>query len=259
MSSEDEGGGANWMDTYGDLVTLLLCFFVLLFSFSSVDARKWEALVGAFSGSTAVVIPGMTPEQAIEKPITLLSRTTGDLILKENSTGSDPEANPDDYTNRLAWLNLQELERSIREYMAIHNLDIQIITDRDRYIITMRIGSNVLFNSGEADLLPEALPVLDSAVETLIENRNRYVMVNIEGHTDNVPINTERYPDNWALSASRAVNTLRYIVEKDVIALNQLSAVGYGEYHPVESNETPEGRASNRRVDFVIQGVTEFD
>jgi chemotaxis protein MotB len=123
----------------------------------------------------------------------------------------------------------------------------------------MRIGSNVLFNSGEADLLPEALPVLDSAIETLVENRNRYVMVNIEGHTDNVPISTERYPDNWALSASRAVNTLRYIVEKEVVELNQLSAVGYGEYHPVGTNETPEGRAANRRVDFVIQGVTEFD
>jgi chemotaxis protein MotB len=260
-SSEDEGGGANWMDTYGDLVTLLLCFFVLLFSFSSVDAKKWEALVGAFSGTTAISIPSLSPEMIIEKPIQLISRSEGDITTSEGEDKENVGDEPEDaeYVNKEAYDNLLELEASIKEFLSIHNLSVKIITDRDTYTITLRVGSNVFFNSGDADLLPEALPILDAMSDMLLANERRFVLVEIEGHTDNVPINTPRYSDNWDLSVSRAANTLRYILEKDILAPYKLSATGYAEFHPVETNETSEGRAANRRVDFIIQGVTEFD
>ncbi|MDR1589095.1 MAG: OmpA family protein [Oscillospiraceae bacterium] len=262
-SGGDEGGGANWMDTYGDLVTLLLCFFVLLFSFSSVDAKKWEALVGAFSGTTAIAIPSLSPEQVIEKPIELIARTSGDLIMKDEEE-SNPQGDGEtegnyDYMNEDAYLNLLKLEENINDFFDQNGLAFDVIPDRDTFTITVRIGSNVFFNSGEAELLPDALPVLDKLTELLAANDSRYVLLTIEGHTDNVPINTSRYPTNWELSALRAVNTLRYVLDKDVIQPGKLSAMGYGEHHPVETNETTEGRASNRRVDFVIQGVTEFD
>jgi chemotaxis protein MotB len=263
-ASEDEGGGANWMDTYGDLVTLLLCFFVLLFSFSSVDAKKWEALVGAFSGTTAISIPSLDPEMIIEKPITLISRTAGDLPIGEKGgdddpSGSDGNNGEGEYTNEEAYQNWIVLMDAIRGFLATNQLDIQLVGDVDRYIAIMRVGSNIFFNSGEADLLPESLPVIDKLVELLEEIEQQYVLVTIEGHTDNVPINTARYPSNWELSVSRAVNTLHYIADKDVLDPDKMSATGYSEYHPVETNETAEGRAANRRVDFVIQGVTEFD
>jgi chemotaxis protein MotB len=256
-ASEDEGGGANWMDTYGDLVTLLLCFFVLLFSFSSVDAKKWEALVGAFSGSTAIAIPGLTPEQVIEKPISLIARTAGDLIMKDPEGGETPGEG--EYENRNAYQNWIELQKEINEFLTANQLSIQMIGDRDRYTVTLRVGSNIFFNSGDADLLEDAPPVLDKLAELLAENEDRFVMVTIEGHTDNVPINTERYPSNWELSSFRAVNTLHYIADKDLINPDKLSAIGYSEYHPAETNGTEAGKAANRRVDFVIQGVTEFN
>jgi chemotaxis protein MotB len=264
-ASEDEGGGANWMDTYGDLVTLLLCFFVLLFSFSSVDAKKWEALVGAFSGTTAISIPALTPDMIIEKPITLLARTSGDLIMKDLVGQEDPSDDDDgndgegEYANEEAYQNWITLMDNIEGFLLANQLDIQLVGDRDRYIAIMRVGSNIFFNSGEADLLPESLPVLDKLVELLDDNKQLYVMVTIEGHTDSVPINTARYPSNWELSTSRAVNTLHYIADKDLLDPDKMSTTGYSEYHPVETNETAEGRAANRRVDFVIQGVTEFD
>ncbi|MDR2357202.1 MAG: OmpA family protein [Oscillospiraceae bacterium] len=258
-SGGDEGGGANWMDTYGDLVTLLLCFFVLLFSFSSIDAKKWEALVGAFSGTTAITIPSLSPDIVMEKPIQLISRTTGEKITSEappEDPGSESSAS---YENRKAYENLLELEASINEFLSVHDLSVRIITDRDTFTITLRVGSNVFFNSGESDLLPEALPVLDKLTEIFVENLPRFVNVNIEGHTDNVPINTPKYSSNWELSTFRAVNTLHYILDKEVIPPDKVSATGWSEFHPVETNETPEGRAVNRRVDFVIQGLTEFD
>jgi chemotaxis protein MotB len=86
------------------------------------------------------------------------------------------------------------------------------------------------------------------------DNMELIEMIKIEGHTDNVPISTFRYPSNWELSVSRAVNTLRYILDTGLVEKEKISAVGYSEYHPVDTNDTIEGRASNRRVDFVVQG-----
>ncbi|MDR2664986.1 MAG: OmpA family protein [Oscillospiraceae bacterium] len=258
-ASEDEGGGANWMDTYGDLVTLLLCFFVLLFSFSSVDAKKWEALVGAFSGSTAVAIPGLTPEQVIEKPITLIARSSGDQIMKNKEDGEDGDDGEGEYVNKDAYLNWIELQKRLSEFLESNRLSIKMVGDRDRYSVTLSVGDNVFFNSGDASLLPEALTVLDKLTEFLKDNEYRYVMVTIEGHTDNVPINTSQYPSNWELSSLRAVNTLHYIADKGILDPDKLSVSGYSEYHPVDTNDTEAGKAANRRVDFVIQGVTEFE
>jgi chemotaxis protein MotB len=246
------------MDTYGDLVTLLLCFFVLLFSFSSVDAKKWEALVGAFSGSTAIAIPGLSPEQVIEKPIELIARTAGELIMSDPA-GSENPGDVGEHENMEAYQNWLVLQERISDFLAANHMTIQMIGDRDRFTVTLRVGSNVFFDSGDASLRTEALPVLDQLAEVLAENEDRYVMVTIEGHTDNVPINTDRYPSNWELSSFRAVNTLHYIADKKLIDPDKLSAMGYSEYHPAETNDTEAGKAANRRVDFVIQGVTEFN
>lgn len=120
------------------------------------------------------------------------------------------------------------------------------ITERG---LTINLTEKLMFKSGSADILPQALPVLDEIVEKL-----RYIPneINIEGHTDNVPIRTERFDSNWELSTARATNIVRYFVEEKGIDPKRISASGYGEYRPIATNDTVEGRALNRRVVLIV-------
>jgi chemotaxis protein MotB len=246
-SSEDEGGGGSWMDTYGDLVTLLLCFFVLLFAFSSIDSAKWEFIVGAFSGSPVITIQVMDPVMAMEKPITLITTTseTAEEIM-ENTKHEIQQQEYDDFF---------ELYEKVSNYITIHHMRAQIFVDFEAFIIIVRFGDNIFFNSGDAAILPDSQPILDHLINLFEENAHLYRMISIEGHTDNRPIHTAKYASNWELSAFRALNALHYILDSERIEVTKISATGYGEYHPVATNDTVDGRASNRRVDFVVQGI----
>lgn len=239
-SGGDEGGGANWMDTYGDLVTLLLCFFVLLFAFSSMDSAKWEALVGAFTGSPVIAIQPLDPATVIERPIEVISQTEGDAQDEIKKTEED------------AFFKLYE---NVKEFVEANNIGAVVLADYNAYIITIRFDESIFFVSGEAEILPAAEKTLDALIGFLEANNEFYSMINIEGHTDNMPISTAKYPSNWWLSMYRAGNARDYIGNVGQIDPKKISATGYGEYHPIEDNGTAEGRAANRRVDFVIQGI----
>lgn len=236
-SSEDEGGGANWMDTYGDLVTLLLCFFVLLFAFSSIDKIKWQALVSAFAGTPTMTIQPIDPSQAMSQPITLMPRTE-DAESQEESQ------------------QLFELYQDIKEYLNENKITAELSVNYETLVILMRFDEKVFFESGKADVLPDAFPMLDALADILSLSDDKYSKIRIEGHTDNVPINTAEFKNNWRLSGARALNVHEYLViGTGKIAPERSSATGYGEYSPVGDNSTPEGRAENRRVDFFIEGV----
>lgn len=243
--SSDSGGGAYWMDTYGDMVTLLLTFFVLLFSFSTIDAQKWKSIVGAFSGTSAMAIAELNPEMAMERPIDMI--VTSDNQVKE----TDPDIISNTQREYEQFINLY---RSIDNYIAEHELSAAITVDYDSYTVVVRFADRVFFDSGKANIRPESEAVLDHMATVFSENLELIEMIKIEGHTDDVPISTSLYPSNWELSVSRAVNTLRYLLNTELIDKEKISAVGYSEFHPIETNNTVEGRASNRRVDFVVQG-----
>ena len=256
QSSKAEESGGNWMDTYGDLVTLLLTFFVLLFSFSTIDAAKWESLVGALSGTTSMNIPALNPEMAMERPIGLIMTTEDATSMPEQAEDNVEDVTQVDAGNtELELENFKELYIRIDTFITENNLFADIFVDYEDYTIIVRFADNVFFESGQADILLESQPILDYMAVLLSDNLNRIARINIEGHTDNVPINTAQYPSNWELSVSRAVNTLRYLLDTKLIGTDIISAVGYSEYHPVKPNDTIEGRAANRRVDFVVQGI----
>ena len=242
-SSDDEGGGANWMDTYGDLVTLLLCFFVLLFSFSSVDAAKWEALVGSLSGSAAIAIPVLSPNDVVEQPIPLEVWNTSD----------DTDVETVDYQT------FRQLHTNVATYIYENNINATVEPDWEALILIIRFADNILFESGSDVLRSGALPVLDQISLVMEMNMPLISMIRIEGHTDNRPIRTPRFRNNWDLSAFRALNTMQYILETGGIDPHIITPVGYGEYHPVASNETSEGQQLNRRVDFVIESIRPGD
>jgi len=229
---EPKAGLPEWLATYGDLVTLLMCFFVLLFAFSSIDAQKFEAVMQSFQGSTGILPGGKT-------------LADGPLVfngMPEAQTTESPEESQ----------KLEALKEQVEQYLQQNNLQENIQVELDARGLLLRFKDNILFDSGKAELKTEALTILDylGGLLSKPEFAERYIRV--EGHTDNVPISTSRFPSNWELSASRAASVIRHYIEKNGIRPDRFTASGYGEYYPVADNATAEGRALNRRVDIVI-------
>ncbi len=256
---EDEGSGYNWMDTYGDLVTLLLCFFVLLYSFSSLNQEKWEELVGAFTGSYgASAIQAFDITSVREEPIKI------DSMINFESRGTETLDGEGTSTDDLQ--ALQELQEQVNEtfdtlyqkiviYIDTNDLSGQMSVSRSENFIILRFNEIALFDSGSAAIRQESKESLGHFVQIIADNIDAISIVNIEGHTDNVPISTSEFKDNWDLSVKRATNTLRILLATGLIEEARLSAVGYGEFHPIAPNDTDNGRGQNRRVDFVLNKI----
>lgn len=225
----------GWMCTYGDLVTQLLIFFVLLFSFSNVDKGKFNSAMVSLQGSL-----GILEGQGIG--------------LVGDGGGSLPTPTPSDMSQ------LQAAQKLIREELAASGdggaggtgtEGIEMVIEERGLVIRMK--DSVLFDSGQAELKPAARAVLNDVAEALRKLPNH---VRIEGHTDNRPIRTSAFPSNWELSTSRATNVIRYLIEQCGLSAKRLSAAGYGEFRPVADNGTDAGRAKNRRVDLVLLPIT---
>lgn len=229
---EPKAGLPEWLATYGDLVTLLMCFFVLLFAFSSIDAQKFEAVMQSFQGSAGVLAGGK-------------SLADGPLVfngMPESQVSESPQETEE----------LQQIKEQVEKYLEQNNLQANVLVELDARGLLLRFKDNVLFDSGKADLKPEALKILGFLGNVLSKPEFAERYIRVEGHTDNVPISTMRFPSNWELSAGRATSVIRYYIETTGFRPDRFTASGYGEYYPVANNDTAEGRAKNRRVDLVI-------
>jgi len=220
--------GNEWMATYSDTVTLLMTFFILLFAISSQineSISKSSIAAGASGGSSILqfdLYDGEVPIIGGESDI----EGEGVLTKKEQT-----------YKEAKDFLsNNKELQ------------DIITIEDNERGVI-VELKDNILFESASSQLKADSRAVLDKVSELLASIDNDIL---VEGHTDNVPINTYDFPSNWELSADRAVNVVRYFVEEKGLDPTRFSASGYGEYHPVAPNDTYENKAKNRRVNILI-------
>lgn len=145
---------------------------------------------------------------------------------------------------------IRKVISELRNTAKMQGMKNNVTFEATRDGLIVRIDSPILFNSGEAELKREAFPILDKLVEMTADWPNR---IRIEGHTDNVPIHTSAYPSNWELSTARALSVLRYFLDHGGVEPERLAAVGYGEYHPLVPNTTPENRAKNRRVEIYIE------
>lgn len=232
---ESSGGAPEWMTTFSDLVTLLLCFFVLLFAFSAVDAQKFKSVMQSFQGGTGVM-PG-----------------TGTIQNNGDSTGGggeDPAVTEE--------VNLAELKGKVDEYSESKNLSDKLVSQINERGLTIRMLDTAFFESGNAEINDQTRQFLDVVSDML--NRQEFTDkgLKIEGHTDADPIrNNPMYPTNWELSAARATNVLRYLVETKGIDGSRVSSSGYGHFKPIAPNDTPENKAKNRRVDLVILRTTQ--
>lgn len=277
--SRDEGGGYSWMDTYGDMVTLLLTFFVLLFAFSSVNEDKWRGLVQAFTGtpplkSIAAVDMLTLPDFSKDLPSAYLN--LDGMLIGGKEAEADKDTEPKEFTpEQLAQLVIpvSAQQREVMQssqyqqneakfsllferlvlYIQTNGLEDMLFASRDMESIYLRVAAGVLFESGKADIRPEALSVLDTLEEICYSAGDSLSLLSVEGHTDNVPIRTARFADNWELSSMRAINVVRYMLDKGRLTPDMFAFSGYGEYRPIATNDTEEGRQQNRRVEFVFR------
>lgn len=221
------------MLTYSDMVTLLLAFFVLLFSFSELDVQRFRAIMSAFQASVGVLDGG---QRVVQDDHAIQGRTDWEL---QDINWHRPELER----------QLFGVHAELQAFVTGRDLDEAVQVELTERGVTVRFADQVLFDLGQADLKSEALRVLDELADVLEGLPNH---VRVEGHTDDWPINTERFPSNWELSTARATTVLRYLIEEHAMAPDSLSAAGYGEYRPLGPNDTAEARAGNRRVDIVL-------
>lgn len=212
----------RWLLTYADLITLLLAFFIVMYSMSRIDAKKFgkmsEALSGVLSGGTTAV------KQGAER-------------------GSLPGSGVLDIGH------LKTLGHNIQEAFDKAGKDKELNVEVSERGLVIHIMEQALFREGSADLEDRARQTLELVGSQL---RNLENHVRVEGHTDNKPINTARFPSNWELSSARATAVVKYFVDNFEIAPTRLSALGFGEFRPIAPNNTDENRSKNRRVDIVV-------
>ncbi|WZL74850.1 OmpA family protein [Clostridiaceae bacterium 35-E11] len=231
--NEVKAGSPEWMTTFSDLMTLLLCFFVLLFAFSTIDVKKFTAVMQSFQGSLGILEGGKTIET-----IPYI-----DQALNEDKTTKQLEELED----------FKKLKEDVEAYLSANGMEQQILVDLEARGLLLRFKDNVLFDSGHAELKKEAKETLEFLSNLLQQKEFLDKYIRVEGHTDSDPIiRSKKYPTNWELSVTRASNVVRFLIEQTGMQPERLSASGYGQYHPVAPNDIDENKAKNRRVDIVI-------
>lgn len=231
---DDSGGltGNEWLATYSDCVTLLLTFFVLLYSMSSVDAAKVKAISKAFS-----VMSGQSGDTFLQYDIYEGSQP---IIGGESSSENTVEGN---YNGN------QTMYKDVKEFLDENGLSSTVNIAEDERGVILQVKDNILFESGQATLIADSQEVLDK-ISALISTLPNSII--IEGHTDNVPISNSKYETNWELSTERAVTVVRYFIEKNNQDPSRFSVAGYSEFRPDVENNSDENRAKNRRVNILI-------
>ncbi|MDP9019049.1 MAG: flagellar motor protein MotB [Candidatus Eremiobacteraeota bacterium] len=222
----ETAGMMRWLLTYADMITLLLALFIILFSISTINKVKFQALVHEMGG-------GFDNDWAVNQPPN--GGTNGNQSLNASS-------------------NIPAIQKQLEKYIQQNHLEksVQTRLDRRGLVITL-LSDKSYYDSGSAELRPETKVILDR-INRFIQKNN--YMIRVEGNTDDVPIATGLYPTNWELSTARATNVVRYLVEKDGLSPSRISAAGYGQYKPRTQNSSDTTRQQNRRVDIVILNAT---
>ncbi|MFJ8066583.1 flagellar motor protein MotB [Psychrobacillus sp. NPDC096426] len=234
-TKEEDHVDESWLIPYADILTLLLALFIVLFSMSTVDQKKLEQMSQVF---TQIFDGGVG---LMENPSPL------DVPVTPNKTNESDETS--------AYIEdqqaLAEIQNSVDEYIAVNALEKQFATQLTNEGLLVTIRDSILFEMGQAEVKPEYRQIAQDIAELLVFDPPRNVV--ITGHTDDIPISSNKFSSNWELSVMRSVNFLKILVNNNTIDPLYFSAKGYGEFKPVASNDTREGRAQNRRVEVLIQ------
>ncbi len=251
---EEHENHERWLVSYADFITLLFAFFVTMYSVSRVDGKKMGSAVESLQRALGSVMPiQMTQKEPGVFPDRLVPIQFSITPIEGKAYSADGRAlikMAEDIKKGMEEIAKGQVPKQSSSFAH----QIKFILEKRGLVI--RISEHIFFKSGEASIRPEMEPILNVLGQTLEKIPNP---IRIEGHTDNVPINTARFPSNWELSTARATTIVRYLLEHFQFDPDRLSATGYAEYRPVDTNSTPEGRMQNRRVDFVILSRQEME
>ncbi|MCP4688551.1 MAG: OmpA family protein [Desulfobacterales bacterium] len=246
---------AKWLTTFNDLITLLLVFFVLLFSMSSPDVKKMETAVNSLQSGVGVLYKGkktsvevvedarksLTEEPRAERPDEERGEIAPETPLEKIPPSEEPLEKPPP----------EPSEEAVEVADALTaDPNIEAVSTIKGVLITLE--SSILFKTGEARLSKAGESALDSVVAMVKETPHS---IRVDGHTDNVPIHTRRFASNWELSIARAVSVVKYFINEGGITPERMSAAGYGDSKPLPRfpNDTPENRRKNRRVEIILE------
>lgn len=249
VQEEGHGGMERWLITYADLITLLMVFFVLMYSMSQINAQKFAAVANSLS----LVLSGQAMSTLSTQGPSMVEGLSGQMLPEGPGTIPDNQG------------QLDEVKRMIAEFIKAEDLavdeaqkggntsttrlsDSLIVYEQERGLV-ISFKDTMLFASGSDELTPRAREIIGQIGGALLKLPN---FIRVEGHTDNRPINTRKFPSNWELSVLRASNVVHVLNENARIPAERLSIIGYGENRPLVANDSDEGRAMNRRVDIVI-------
>jgi chemotaxis protein MotB len=246
VHEEEHENHERWLITYADMITLLMAFFVMMYGMSILDLKKFADFKAGtakqlgkspvVNGGEGILFGGLGIAEAAAAPI----------------TGSGPRSGSDDarVSGTVTKEHIGELVKEVQQQLAKNNLQGTVQAEVDPRGAILRLGEQVLFESGSASMSDEGLQVLDQLALVLAPIENNVV---VEGHTDDVPTKgAGGFPTNWELSTSRATQVLRWLVQGRHLAAPLFSAAGYADTHPRFLNDTPEHRAANRRVEIVV-------
>ena len=254
-----------WMATFSDLMNLLLCFFVMLFSMSSIDANKWNAMAAAMSnsafsifnaGSTAIgegilISNGVSQLNDLDEYISNAGRNADSETDSDNYEKYESAAALEEALNEKNLQSNEELSETVQEAIDENSLADQVNVSFTAQYVQLSMKGALLFDSGSAVLMDQSKPVLDK-VGVILERYGSDAVIEIEGHTDNVPIHNSKFADNEELSSARALSVFYYLVENTSLDPSNLRHAGMGDRTPVADNSTDEGRSKNRRVEIRI-------
>lgn len=252
-------GSPAWMSTFSDLMNLLLCFFVLLFSMSTVDAEKFHAVMASIQSSFSILPSGgsaLDDGVLISSGVSQLSELSQFYTSMGMNTNGDTDTDTDDTSSAYEqveqemWEESSAMAEAIEEQLEQYNLTDEVELITTSAYVSLNMNGGILFDSGKDELRPEVLEILDR-ISLILHEYDGYI-IEVVGHTDNVPIHSAKFPDNTMLSMCRAYSVYKYFVDICGIDPVYMKSSGRGENVPMADNSTAEGRAQNRRVEIKI-------
>ena len=249
-------GSPAWMATFSDLMNLLLCFFVLLYASSTPDAAKFEQIAASFMQTVSILQGGeaaIGEDMMISNGVSQLN-ALDDYVQMMGKADEGDESNPNEGQPSKEEQEMLELSKNmaseIVKELESNKLDDLVNVDYNAQFVQLSLNGAIVFDSGKAEIKKSAIPTV-SRVGDILKKYDKCV-VEIEGHTDKVPIHSLKYENNLYLSAARAITVYEYLIENKKMNPEYLKASGYGDNLPVASNKTESGRAKNRRVEIKI-------
>ena len=243
---EKHANHERWLVSYADFITLLFAVFVVLYAMGQSDKKKVEEVMQAIQQSFGMATAGATAPKInviASQDITVLPAIKPELKvspLGRARNGAKSRAEEKDF---------RQIKSAVEAYLVKQGAQSKVTLEITRRGLIVSLKEAGFFNSGQANIKPEAYELINTIAEVMTQYNNP---LRLEGHTDNMPISTSQFPSNWELSTARATNGLKYLLKNFDVDPNKISATGYAEFRPIADNTTPEGRAKNRRVDLVM-------